>query len=112
MPETSRSRRSGMMAFVAFVALEEIHAAALRALPDDVAAYLEEGAGTESTLRANRAAFGKWVIRPRPMSGVSDPDMSATVLGIPLRAPILTSPFGGDAQFQHHRAGSGRDEAW
>jgi isopentenyl diphosphate isomerase/L-lactate dehydrogenase-like FMN-dependent dehydrogenase len=84
---------------VEFVALEEIHAAALRALPHDVAAYLEEGAGTESTLRANREAFGKWVIRPRPMSGVSDPDMSATVLGIPLAVPILTSPFGGDALF-------------
>ena len=82
-----------------FVAIEEIRATALRALPHDVAAYLEEGAGTESTLRANREAFGKWVIRPRPMSGVSDPDMSATVLGIPLAVPVLTSPFGGDALF-------------
>ena len=85
--------------YVDFVAIEEIHATALRALPHDVAAYLEEGAGTESTLRANREAFGKWVIRPRPMSGVSDPDMSATVLGIPLAVPVLTSPFGGDALF-------------
>jgi len=90
---------SGMMAHVEFVAIEEIHAAALRALPHDVAAYLEEGAGTELTLRANREAFSKWVIRPRPMSGVSDPDMSASVLGIPLAVPILTSPFGGDALF-------------
>src|SRR6202012_6124137 len=69
------------------------------ALPHDVTAYLAAGAGTESTLRANREAFGKWVIRPRPMSGVSDPDMSATVLGIPLTVPVLTSPFGGDALF-------------
>src|SRR5579872_5321596 len=84
---------------VDFAALEEIHAAALRALPADVAAYLEEGAGSESTLRANREAFGRWIIRPRPMSGVSDPDMSATVLGIPLSVPILTAPFGGDALF-------------
>ena len=82
-----------------FVAIEEIQAAALRALPEDVAAYLEAGAGSESTLRANREAFGRWVIRPRPMSGVSEPDMSATVLGIPLALPVLTSPFGGDALF-------------
>jgi 4-hydroxymandelate oxidase len=88
-----------MMACVEFVAIEQIHAAALRALPAGVAAYLEGGAGSESTLRANREAFGKWVIRPRPMSGVSEPDMSATLLGIPLAAPILTSPFGGDALF-------------
>jgi 4-hydroxymandelate oxidase len=88
-----------MIAGVEFVAIEEIHAAALRALPVGVAAYLEGGAGSESTLRANREAFGRWVIRPRPMSGVSEPDLSATVLGITLAAPILTSPFGGDALF-------------
>jgi 4-hydroxymandelate oxidase len=82
-----------------FVAIEEIHAAALRALPSQVREFLESGAGTESTLRANREAFSRWVIRPRPMSGVSDPDTSATIFGIPLALPILTAPFGGDALF-------------
>jgi 4-hydroxymandelate oxidase len=95
-----------MITPVEFVAIEEIHQAALRNLPADTAAYLESGAGSESTLRANRDAFGKWVIRPRPMSGVSEPDTSATVLGIPLAVPVLTAPFGGDALFspEGHRA--------
>jgi isopentenyl diphosphate isomerase/L-lactate dehydrogenase-like FMN-dependent dehydrogenase len=82
-----------------FVALEEIHAAAVRKLSPDVGAYLESGAGTESTLRANREAFGRWVIRPRPMSGVSAPRTSAALLGIPLSVPVLTAPFGGDGLF-------------
>src|SRR5579862_738686 len=82
-----------------FSAIEEIHAAALRNLPADVGAYLEGGAGTESTLRANREAFSKWAIRPRPMSGVSEPGMSGTLLGIDLKVPILTAPFGGDVLF-------------
>lgn len=82
-----------------FVAIEEIRAAAQRTLPSPVWEFLESGAGTESTLRANREAFGRWVIRPRPMSGVSDPDTSATILGIPLALPVLTAPFGGDALF-------------
>ena len=82
-----------------FVAVEEIHAAALRNLPWDVADYLETGAGTERTLRANREAFGRWVIRPRPMSGVSAPRMSTEILGIPLAVPVLTAPFGGDGMF-------------
>jgi len=81
------------------VAVEEIHAAALRNLPWDVADYLETGAGTERTLRANREAFGRWVIRPRPMSGVSAPRMSTEILGIPLAVPVLTAPFGGDGMF-------------
>ena len=84
-----------------FLTLAEIHAAAMTQLPQDVADYLESGAGAESTLRANRAAFGRWVIRPRPMSGVSDPKTHTTVLGIPLSVPILTAPFGGDALFAH-----------
>jgi isopentenyl diphosphate isomerase/L-lactate dehydrogenase-like FMN-dependent dehydrogenase len=82
-----------------FVALEEIRAAALHALPQDVAGYLESGAGTEHTLRANREAFGRWVIRPRPLSGVTAPDTATEVLGIPLSVPVLTAPFGGDGLF-------------
>ena len=75
------------------------HAAALDRLPRDAATYLESGAGTEMTLRANREAFSRWVIRPRPMSGVTDPKINTSLLGIPLSAPILTAPFGGDALF-------------
>lgn len=82
-----------------FLTLEEIHAAALKHLTQDAATYLESGAGTEQTLRANREAFSRWLIRPRPMSGVSDPKTSTEVLGIPLSAPVLTAPFGGDALF-------------
>ncbi len=84
-----------------FLTLGEIHAAAMTQLPRDVAVYLESGAGAEYTLRANREAFARWVIRPRPMSGVNDPKLNTTVLGIPLSVPVLTAPFGGDALFAH-----------
>src|SRR5215467_4201413 len=82
-----------------FAALEEIRAAAIGNLPREVAVYLEAGAGTEQTLRANREAFGRWVIRPRPMSGVSAPRTDTELLGIPLAVPVLTAPFGGDGLF-------------
>jgi isopentenyl diphosphate isomerase/L-lactate dehydrogenase-like FMN-dependent dehydrogenase len=82
-----------------FAALEEIHTAALRALPPEVAVFLESGAGTERTLRANREAFGRWAITPRPMSGVSAPRTDTELLGIPLAVPVLTAPFGGDGMF-------------
>jgi isopentenyl diphosphate isomerase/L-lactate dehydrogenase-like FMN-dependent dehydrogenase len=82
-----------------FLALDEIHAAALKNLPQDATVYLESGAGTEQTLRANREAFARWVIRPRLMTGVSDPKTSTEFLGIPLSVPVLTAPFGGDALF-------------
>jgi 4-hydroxymandelate oxidase len=82
-----------------FLTLEEIHAAALKHLPHDVAVYLESGSGTEQTLRANREAFSRHVIRPKPMSGVNDPKTNTEFLGIPLSVPVLTAPFGGDALF-------------
>jgi 4-hydroxymandelate oxidase len=82
-----------------FLTLDEIHAAALKNLPGDVAVYLESGSGTEQTLRANREAFTRHVIRPRPMSGVNDPKTNTGFLGIPLSVPVLTAPFGGDALF-------------
>jgi isopentenyl diphosphate isomerase/L-lactate dehydrogenase-like FMN-dependent dehydrogenase len=82
-----------------FLTLDEIHAAALENLPRDVAVYLESGSGTEQTLRANREAFTRHVIKPKPMSGVNDPKTNTEFLGIPLSVPVLTAPFGGDALF-------------
>jgi 4-hydroxymandelate oxidase len=82
-----------------FTALDEIRESALRTLSRAVADFLEGGAGTESTLRANRAAFERRVIRPRLMSGVSNPSTETTFLGIPLSTPLLTAPFGGDGLF-------------
>jgi len=96
-----------------FLALDEIRAAALSRLPPDAATYLESGAGTEATLRANREAFTRWVIRPRPMSGVTDPKTNTEVLSVPLSVPVLTAPFGGDALFapEGHLAVARADEA-
>ena len=84
-----------------FLTLDELHAAALKNLPRDVTVYLESGAGAEQTLKANREAFTRFVIKPRPMSGVNDPKTNTEVLGIPLAVPVLTAPFGGDALFAH-----------
>jgi len=68
-----------------FVTVEEIRATAIGNLPRDVADYLEAGAGTERTLRANREAFGRWVMtvdctlpgfRTRDRMNRFSPDMS------------------------------------
>ena len=40
-------------------------------LPRDAAVHLESGAGTEQTLTADREAFTRHVIKPKPMCGVS-----------------------------------------
>ena len=80
-------------------ALSDIRAAALRGLPPEVTVFLESGAGTEQTLRANREAFARWVIRPRPVPGMDSPRTSTEILGIPLAVPVMTAPFGGDGMY-------------
>ena len=54
--------------------------------------YLRGGAGDETTLRANRAAFERWQLRPRLLVGVRDVDTRTTVLGTEIALPLLVAP--------------------
>jgi isopentenyl diphosphate isomerase/L-lactate dehydrogenase-like FMN-dependent dehydrogenase len=54
--------------------------------------YLRGGAGDESTLRENLAAFARWKLRPRVLVDVTAIDTSTTVLGTTVSSPILVAP--------------------
>ncbi|TNC25119.1 alpha-hydroxy acid oxidase [Amycolatopsis alkalitolerans] len=82
-----------------FATLDEIVDAARETLPADVWDFLAGGAGDESTLRANREAFGRWTFVPRVMSGADVPSTRTSFLGVDLSMPVLTAPFGADALF-------------
>ena len=72
-------------------ALEE---AARRALSREAFAYLAGGAGAERTVAANRAAFGRWQVWPRPLRDVSSRDLSIDLLGRRRSTPLLLAPLG------------------
>ena len=55
--------------------------------------YFQSGANDEVTLRENRRAFERIRLRPRMLAGVGEPDTRLTLLGEPLRAPILVAPM-------------------
>ena len=57
-------------------------------------AYYSSGSGDEVTLREERAAFERLRLLPRVLRGVSSADLRTTVLGTPVRMPILVSPTG------------------
>ncbi len=57
-------------------------------------AYVAAGAGTESTVRENRAAFERWRIVPRMLRDVSRRDTSVELFGRRLAAPFLLAPVG------------------
>ena len=54
--------------------------------------YFRSGAEDEVSLRANRTAFERIHLRPRMLVDVSATDTRTTVLGIPVRMPILVGP--------------------
>src|SRR4051794_31694133 len=57
-------------------------------------AYIAAGAGTESTVRANREAFERWRIVPRVLRDVADRDTSVELFGRRLPSPFLLAPVG------------------
>ncbi|MDH3683102.1 MAG: alpha-hydroxy-acid oxidizing protein [Acidimicrobiia bacterium] len=86
-----------------FYALHEIVAAARASLPDGPWGYLIGGSETESTMARNRAALDSVGFRPRVLRDVSHVDTSATVLGRPVRLPVLIAPVG---QLNHFVSGA------
>lgn len=60
-------------------------------------AYVAGGAGEGRTMRNNRAAFDRWAIVPRMAHGVTERDLTTTVAGTALRAPLLLAPVGAGA---------------
>jgi lactate 2-monooxygenase len=73
---------------------DDWEAAARERLADGPFGYIAGGAGGESTMRANLAAFERWRIRPRMLSGNVRRDISVEVLGTRSPAPFLLAPIG------------------
>jgi L-lactate dehydrogenase (cytochrome) len=71
-----------------------LEARAKKAMPSEAFAYIAGGAGTGATVRANREGFDRWRIVPRMLRDVSARDLSTTVLGTAMPAPLLLAPIG------------------
>ena len=56
--------------------------------------YIAGGAGSEATMRANRAAFDRYRLRPRMLTGNIERDLSVEVLGTRSAGPFFLAPVG------------------
>ena len=63
--------------------------------------YVSAGAGSEDTMRENLAAFTRWRIVPKMLTDVETRDLSTSVLGTALPAPVLLAPIGGIQSLLH-----------
>jgi 4-hydroxymandelate oxidase len=71
-------------------ALEE---AAARLLPEDVWDYYAGGAEAEVTLGEATAAWRRWRLRPRVLTGVAAARLATTLLGTPVATPVGVAPW-------------------
>ncbi|MFZ0098686.1 MAG: alpha-hydroxy acid oxidase [Gemmobacter sp.] len=74
---------------------------AQRRLPGPIFNYIDGGADDEVTLRRNTAAFETVDLIPNVLRGVSDVDLSVTVMGQKLALPVYLSPTALQRLFHH-----------
>jgi 4-hydroxymandelate oxidase len=77
----------------AVVTVDDYEGIARAKLPRQVYDYFAGGAGAEWTLRENRSAFDRWILRPRVLAGVGKRDTSTEVLGTRVALPVLVAPW-------------------
>ena len=76
------------------VEVAELEERAVAAMDPKAANYVCAGAGSEDTMVANREAFDRRRIVPRMLRDVASRDLSTTVLGTAMPAPLLLAPIG------------------
>lgn len=74
--------------------LAELESHAAKALDPAAMGYIVPSAGSGATARANVEAFQRWRIVPRMLRDHAVRDLSTTVLGTELAAPIMLGPVG------------------
>lgn len=81
------------------VTISDLRRIARRRLPRAVFDYIDGGAEREVTLGENCRIFDDVTFRPRQAVAVPQCDLATTVLGAPVRLPILLAPVGSSRMF-------------
>jgi lactate 2-monooxygenase len=76
------------------VPVADLERLAVEVMEPRIANYVGAGAGTEATMRTNVEAFAHYRIVPRMLRDVASRDLSTTVLGTAMPAPLLLAPIG------------------
>ena len=76
------------------VSSHALEKAAYEAMTPQARGYVEGGAGSGYTMRANRRAFDRWRIVPRMLNNVAERDLSITLFDKSYTAPVVLAPIG------------------
>jgi len=87
--------RLRMSADPGLLSVEDYRRLARRKVPSMVWAYIEGGSDDSYTLRENRAAFARWALRPRVLTGREGNDLGVKLGPLSIDLPVLLAPTGG-----------------
>ena len=71
-----------------------LEAAAKQKMSPEAWAYTAGGAGLETAMEANRAAFARYPIAPRVLGGAGERNLATEIFGVRAAAPVMSSPIG------------------
>ncbi|HUS95318.1 MAG TPA: alpha-hydroxy acid oxidase, partial [Hyphomicrobiaceae bacterium] len=81
--------------------IDDFRTLAKRRLPAPLFHFLDGGADDEVTLRASSTVFESCRLIPNVLAGLSQIDMSTSILGQPLQWPVFLAPTGINRLFHH-----------
>ncbi len=74
------------------LSLEDLERDARHIIGEMAYAYYAGGADDERLLEQNVTAWSHWQLHPRVLAGISEVDLSTTVLGTAVRSPVAIAP--------------------
>lgn len=95
------SRDAALRRLARCLSIDDLERAARRRVPGAVWDYVHGGADAEISLARNRATYERVELRPTTFGQVASPDVSTTILGQPVAAPIVLAPTG-YTRLSHH----------
>lgn len=76
------------------LSVADLEARARRRLPPSVFGYVSGGSEDQASLRANRNAFARWQLLPRPLVDVSRRSQAIELFGTTYGSPVGIAPMG------------------
>ena len=91
-PVTGQPHVAGDTPLAIDLSLEDLEREARHVIGEMAWAYYSGGADDERLLAGNVDAWAHWQLHPRVLAGVSEVDLSATLLGTTVTSPVVIAP--------------------
>lgn len=72
--------------------INDLEQMAKQVIPQDGFDYIRGGADSEQTMARNISAFDNFDIYPRVLTGVDEPNLNTSILGIDISMPVIAAP--------------------